>query len=69
MSLHRVRAPTAKRFPVAFFCNPNPDAPIAAIPSCIGPGNPPNWLPITAAGHLRPRLGASKAHRRVGAGG
>ncbi|WP_207536744.1 isopenicillin N synthase family dioxygenase [Sabulicella rubraurantiaca] len=66
---HRVHAPSVERFSVAFFCDPNPDAVVAAIPSCTGPGNPPRWPPITAAEHLRSRLDATYAHRRKAAGG
>jgi isopenicillin N synthase-like dioxygenase len=61
---HGVRAPVAERYSAAFFLDPNPDAVVAALPSCIGPDSPPGWPPITGAAYLRERLDATYAHRR-----
>lgn len=32
-----------ERYALAFFCDANIDCPIAAVPTCIGPGNPPKY--------------------------
>ncbi|WP_270937387.1 isopenicillin N synthase family dioxygenase [Falsiroseomonas oryzae] len=66
---HRVRAPAAERFSAAFFLDPNPDAVVAALPSCIGPDNPPRWPPISGAANLKEKLDATYAHRRAREGG
>jgi isopenicillin N synthase-like dioxygenase len=66
---HRVRAPSAERYSAAFFLDANPDAVVAALPSCTGPDNPPRWPPITCADYLREKLDATYAHRRAGQGG
>jgi isopenicillin N synthase-like dioxygenase len=61
---HRVRAPAAERYSAAFFLDPNPDAVVAVLPGCTGPGNPPRYAPVTGAGYLREKLDATYAHRR-----
>jgi isopenicillin N synthase-like dioxygenase len=66
---HRVRAPAAERYSAAFFLDANPEAVVAALPSCTGPGNPPRWPAITCAGYLREKLDATYAHRREAKGG
>jgi isopenicillin N synthase-like dioxygenase len=63
---HRVRAPAAERYSAAFFLDPNPEAVVAALPSCTGPGDPPRWPPITGAAYLKEKLDATYAHRRGG---
>ena len=65
---HRVRAPAAERFSAAFFLDPNPEAVVAALPSCTGPASPPRWPPITGAAYLREKLDATYAHRRPAGG-
>ena len=45
-----------ERYSAAFFCEPNPDATIACIPACAGPGNPAKYPPIAFADLLRSRL-------------
>jgi isopenicillin N synthase-like dioxygenase len=62
---HRVRAPEAERYSAAFFLDANPDAVVAALPSCTGPEAPPRWPPITCADYLREKLDATYAHRRA----
>jgi len=32
-----------ERYALAFFCDANIDWPIAAVPTCVGPGNPPKY--------------------------
>ena len=46
-----------ERYSIAFFFDPNPDAQVAAIPSC---GAARRYPPILAADYLRRRLDASK---------
>ena len=48
-----------ERYSVAFFLDPNPDAQIACLPTCMSAERPPNYAPITAADHLRTRLDAT----------
>ena len=64
---HRVVNRTGReRYSVPFFLDPNPDAPVAAIPSCVPAGTVPKYRPITAREHLTEKLDASYAHRRQG---
>jgi isopenicillin N synthase-like dioxygenase len=65
---HRVRAPDAERHSAAFFLDPNPEAMVAALPSCTGPDNPARWPPITGAASLREKLDETYAHRRAAGG-
>jgi isopenicillin N synthase-like dioxygenase len=32
-----------ERYALAFFCDANIDWPVAAVPTCVGPGNPPKY--------------------------
>jgi hypothetical protein len=41
---------------VAFFLDPNPDAVVACLPTCIDPNRPAKYTPITGAEFLRSRL-------------
>jgi isopenicillin N synthase-like dioxygenase len=61
---HRVthRAPR-ERLSLAFFLDPNPDAEVAAIPTCVTPHRPPRYPPTTGAAYLKERLDATYAHR------
>jgi isopenicillin N synthase-like dioxygenase len=49
-----------ERYSIAFFLDPNPDARVAAIPSCVPAGESPKYPPISAADYLKFRLDASK---------
>ena len=49
-----------ERYSVAFFFDPNPEAEVAAIASCVARGERPRYAPVLAADHLRARLDASK---------
>jgi isopenicillin N synthase-like dioxygenase len=51
-----VSPPGADRYSVAFFLDPNPDAMVACLPTCISPDRPAKYAPITGAEFLRSRL-------------
>ncbi|MFZ9709396.1 MAG: isopenicillin N synthase family dioxygenase [Steroidobacteraceae bacterium] len=58
---HRVVNPASDRarharFSMPFFLHFNPDFPIAALPSCVGPGKPTPLPPILAEEYLQERL-------------
>ena len=58
---HRVINPVSDRarharFSMPFFLHFNPDFPIAALPSCVGPGFPAPLPPILAEEYLQERL-------------
>src|SRR5450432_3986583 len=58
---HRVVNRSGKeRYSIAFFFDPNPDARVAAIPSCVPEGESPRYAPISGADYLKFRLDASK---------
>jgi isopenicillin N synthase-like dioxygenase len=50
-----------ERFSIAYFGDPNADALVACIPSCLGPGETPKYPPITYAEYLRSRYDATYA--------
>lgn len=56
---HRVLAPTRERQSIAFFLDPNPDALVQAIASCVPPGQAPLHPPVTAGDYLRQRFAAT----------
>jgi isopenicillin N synthase-like dioxygenase len=49
-----------ERYSIAFFFDPNPDARVAAIPSCVPAGQSPRYPSIVAGDYLKMRLDASK---------
>ena len=51
-----VSPPGADRYSVAFFLDPNPDAMVACLPTCISSDRPAKYAPITGAEFLRSRL-------------
>jgi isopenicillin N synthase-like dioxygenase len=51
-----VSPPGADRYSVAFFLDPNPDAIVECLPSCIAPGRPAKYGPITGGDFLLSRL-------------
>lgn len=62
---HRVfHTAPRERISIAFFLDANPDAVVAALPSCTGPDRPPRYPPITTADYIREQLDATYAHRR-----
>ena len=59
-TLHRaINLTGRRRYSVPFFFGPNPEAIIAALPGCAGPGRPPLYPPIGAGDYSRWRLQAS----------
>ncbi len=63
---HRVthRAPR-ERLSLAFFLDPNPDAVVAALDTCISADRPARYPPTTGAAYLKERLDATYAHRKA----
>jgi len=59
---HRVSIPIEDRYSVAFFLDPNPDARVEVLPSCIAPGEQPRYQPTTGAEYLTQRLTATYDH-------
>ncbi len=49
-----------ERYSIAFFFDPNPDAMVETIPSCVRKGEVVRYSPILAADYLKMRLDASK---------
>ncbi len=58
---HRVLPPARERYSIAFFLDPNPEALVSAIPSCVAEGAAPQHPPITAADYLQERFAATYA--------
>jgi isopenicillin N synthase-like dioxygenase len=60
---HRVVNPKGlDRYSIAFFLDPNPEAHVACLPSCVSPQRPPLYLPVRAEDFLRSRLDPAYAH-------
>ena len=57
---HRVVNPAGRdRYSIAFFLDANPEALVAALPTCVGPDRPALYPPVAAADYLRGRLDAT----------
>ena len=52
------------RYAIPFFLGPNHDALVEAVPSCVGPGNPPRYEPTTYGAFSSRLLTLNFAHRR-----
>ncbi len=59
---HRVLPPPRERYSIAFFLDPNPDALVSALPTCVPEGEAPRHPPITAEQHLQERFAATYRH-------
>ena len=61
---HRVVNPIGReRYSVAFFLDPNPDAEVACLPSCMSAEKPAKYPVMTGAAYLKERLDATYLHR------
>lgn len=64
-TMHRVVTPEdlndamSRRISVGYFMNPNFDAEISCIPTCLKDGETPRYAPITAGGHIRAKIETS----------
>ncbi len=56
---HRVLRPARERYSIALFLDPNPDAIVSAIASCVTAGEAPRCPPITAQAYLQSRFDAT----------
>jgi isopenicillin N synthase-like dioxygenase len=56
---HRVVRPAARRYSIALFVDPNADAVVQALPSCVAAGALPKYPLITALAHLEQRFAAT----------
>jgi isopenicillin N synthase-like dioxygenase len=52
------------RYSAAFFFDPNADAPVQCLSSCVGPDRPARYQPTTGARYLEERLDATYRYRR-----
>jgi isopenicillin N synthase-like dioxygenase len=54
---HKVVSPPGQhRYSVAFFLDANPEAVVECLPTCITPGRPAKYPPVSAGGFLHSRL-------------
>ena len=51
-----------ERYAVAFFLDPNPDAVVACLPSCMSTDVPAKYPATTRAAYLKQRLEAADLH-------
>jgi isopenicillin N synthase-like dioxygenase len=60
-----VSPPSADRYSVAFFLDPNPEAMVECLPTCISAERPAKYAPITGADFLRSRLEPTYASKNA----
>ena len=61
---HRVLNPVGReRYSIAFFLDPNPDAVVECLPSCVTTERPARYAPTTGAAYLKSRLDATYSRR------
>jgi isopenicillin N synthase-like dioxygenase len=59
---HKVESPPGRhRYSVAFFLDPNPEANVACLPTCIAAGRPAKYPPVSAGDFLHSRLAPTYA--------
>ena len=60
---HKVVSPPGRhRYSIAFFLDPNPEAVVECLPTCIAPGRPAKYPPVSAEDFLQSRLAPTYAH-------
>ena len=63
-TVHRViNASSRERYSIPFFFDPNHDAPVVALASCVTADRPAQFAPTTAIDHLLERINASFSYR------
>lgn len=62
---HKVVNPGKDRYSVAFFLDPNPDAVVACLPTCVSADRPAKYAPVTGAEFLRSRLEPTYAAKKA----
>lgn len=62
---HRVLRPARQRYSIAFFLDPNPDAQVQVLPSCVSAQRPARYPPTTGARYIAQRLDATYQHRQA----
>ena len=63
---HRVLKPVAERYSIALFLDPNPDALVSAVPSCVAAGTEPRYAPIHTGDYLKQRFESTYGGRQPG---
>jgi isopenicillin N synthase-like dioxygenase len=70
-TVHRVANPAEgdrgndRRMSCAYFLQPNFDATISPLPSCVDDEHPPRYEPVTAAAHLLAKMAKQYAKTPV----
>jgi isopenicillin N synthase-like dioxygenase len=60
---HKVVSPPGQhRYSIAFFLDANPESVVECLPTCIMPGRPAKYPPVTFAEFLQSRLAPTYAH-------
>ena len=59
--------PSAERYSIAFFLDPNPTARVEVLETCIDADNPAKYPPVSGAEYLKQRLDASYEFLKEGA--
>jgi isopenicillin N synthase-like dioxygenase len=54
-----------ERLSIAFFLDPNGEAAVEVLDTCVDAGRPARYPPTTGADYLRERLDATYSHRQA----